>query len=95
MSAPLNYPPEIMDAVAAMQRAAQYLTGQMDDLERLVQTLVGDSKTQATEAFREVQQIWRSSGLQHNETLNAVAKAAGSSYDEITSFDAYLAAQLR
>lgn len=91
----LDYPPEIVDAVVTMQRAAQQLDTEMGDLKRIVDGLVSTSKGAAIEAFNEVQAMWQRSGLAHNETLNAVARAAGDSYDEITAFDSYLAGQLR
>jgi WXG100 family type VII secretion target len=91
----LSYPPEIVDAVATMQRAATQLDQEMADLKRLVDGLVGSSKGTAIQAFNEVQQLWNKSGLNHNETLNAVAKAAGDSHDAVTSFDSYLANQLQ
>jgi uncharacterized protein YukE len=90
----LSYPPEIVDAVTTMQRAATQLDQEMADLKRLVDGLVGSSKGTAIQAFNEVQQLWNKSGLSHNETLNAVAGAAGDSYESITSFDSYLANQL-
>jgi uncharacterized protein YukE len=91
----LNYPPEIVDAVTTMQRAATQLDNEMGDLKRLVDGLVGSSKGAAVQAFDEVQGLWRKSGLAHNETLTAVAAAAGDSYEAITSFDSYLSNQLR
>jgi DNA anti-recombination protein RmuC len=90
----LDYPPEIVDAVVTMQRAAQQLDTEMGDLKRIVDSLVGASKSDAIGALNEVQALWQQSGLAHNQTLTAVAKTAGDSYNEITSFDAYLAKQL-
>ena len=90
----LNYPPEIQDAVATMQRAAKQLDQEMADLKRLVDGLVGSSKGAAVAAFEQVQQLWNKSGLAHNETLDAVARAAGDSYQEITAFDSHVANQL-
>ena len=95
MSGMMNYPPEIVDAVAAMQKAAQLLDQEMADLQRIVGTLVTGSKGDALAAVDEVQRLWQQSGLAHNETLNLVARAAGDSYQEMTSFDSYLANQLR
>jgi uncharacterized protein YukE len=95
MSAPLNYPPEIVDAMFTMQKAAQQLDQEMSDLQTVVNGLVSESKSVAIQAFSDVQDLWRKSGLAHNETLNAVAKAAGDSYHEITAFDAHLASQLQ
>ena len=94
MSTPLNYPPEIIDAMVTMQQAAQRLDQEMADLQRLVNGLVGESKSTAITAFNEVQDLWRRSGLAHNESLTGVAKAAGDSYNEITAFDDHLARQL-
>jgi uncharacterized protein YukE len=94
MSRPINYPPEILDAVVTMNNAAKALDQLMDDLQRLVNGLVGASKGAAVAAFGEVQELWRRSGLSHNQALAGVAKAAGDSYDEMTAFDAYLANQL-
>jgi uncharacterized protein YukE len=90
----LDYPPEIVDAVVTMQRAAQQLDTEMADLKRLVDGLVGASKSDAVTAFNEVQMLWQQSGLAHNQTLTAVAKAAGDSYHEITAFDSWLANQM-
>lgn len=91
----LNYPPEIVDAVVTMQKSAQALDREMNDLRTVVNGLVGSSSSAAVEAFNEAQQLWNKSGLAHNQTLAAVAGAAGESYDEITSFDSFLANRLR
>jgi WXG100 family type VII secretion target len=91
----LNYPPEIIEAVATMQRAATQLDQEMADLKRIVDGLVGSSSGAAVQAFNEAQQLWNKSGLAHNETLASVANAAGDSYEEITSFDSHMANRLR
>lgn len=91
----LDYPPEIVDAVVTMQKAAQQLDTEMQDLKAIVDHLVGTSKSEAIGVFNDVQSIWQSSGLAHNTTLTGMAKAAGDSYHEITAFDSYLATQLR
>jgi uncharacterized protein YukE len=96
MSGPIvNYPPEIVDAVVTMHRAAMDLEREMGDLQRVVSGLVNSSSSGAIQAFNDAQQLWNKSGLAHNETLAAVAHAAGDSYEAITSFDAYLASQFR
>lgn len=95
MSAPLNYPPEIIDAMVTMQRAAQLLDQEMADLQRVVHGLVSESKSVAVQTFSEVQGMWNQSGLAHNKTLGEVAQAAGESYNEIAEFDAHLASQLQ
>jgi uncharacterized protein YukE len=94
-SGQLNFPPEIMDAVSTMQKAAGLIDQEMQQLQTLVNGLVSSSKGAAVEAYNEAQQLWNKSGLAHNEALNGVAKAAGDSYQDITSFDSYLAGQLR
>ena len=91
----LSYPPEIVDAVTTMQRAAKQLDQEMADLKRLVDGLVGSSKGAAIQAFDEVQQLWNKSGLSHNETLTAVASAAGESHQAITAFDNHVANKFR
>lgn len=91
----LDYPPEIVDAVVTMQRAATQLDLEMNDLKKIVDSLVGAAKSDAITAYAEVQMLWQKSGLSHNETLNGVAAAAGDAYNEITAFDAHLASQLR
>jgi uncharacterized protein YukE len=91
----LNFPPEIMDAVSTMQKAAGLIDQEMQQLQTLVNGLTSSSKGAAVEAYNEAQQLWNKSGLAHNEALNGVAKAAGDSYQDITSFDSYLAGQLR
>jgi uncharacterized protein YukE len=95
MSTPLNYPPEIIDAMHTMQQAAERLDLEMADLQRLVNGLVSESKSVAIQAFNDVQELWNRSGLAHNASLTAVGKAAGDSYNEITAFDDYLAKQLQ
>lgn len=95
MAGTLSYPPEIVDAVVTMKRAAGQLELEMADLRRLVDGLVGTSSGAAVQAFNEAQQLWNETGLNHNQTLTAVASAAGDSYEEITSFDNYMANRLR
>jgi uncharacterized protein YukE len=90
----LDYTPDIVDAVVTMQKAAQQLDSEMADLKSVVERLVGGSRSDAVTAFNEVQMLWQQTGLAHNETLTSVAKAAGEAYDDVTSFDAYLARQL-
>lgn len=89
----LNFPPEILDAVSTMKRAATAIDLEMQDLKQLVNSLVSSSKGAAVQAYNEAQQLWDKSGLAHNTALDGVAKAAGDSYQDITSFDRYLANQ--
>jgi uncharacterized protein YukE len=91
----LSYPPEIVDAARTMLDAARQLDNEMAGLRTLVHGLVDASRGDAIQAFNEVQDLWNKSGLAHNETLVAVGNVAGESYQDITSFDTYLANQLR
>lgn len=90
----LNFPPEIAQAVTTMQRTARLLDQEMQDLKKVVDGLTSVSKGAAIQAYNEAQQLWQRSGLAHNEALNAVAKVANDSYNDITSFDNHLARQL-
>jgi hypothetical protein len=91
----MDYPPDIKDAVVTMNKAAQQLDVEMNDLKKVVQNLVGASQGAAILEYNQVHEMWDKSGLAHNSGLMATAKAAGDSYDEVTAFDAYLAGQLR
>lgn len=91
----LNYPPQIEEAVTAMNTARQQLDDEMTQLKSLVERLVANGNSAALTAFNDVQAMWQSSGLSHNETLTGVAKAAGDSYTDIVAYDASVARQLQ
>jgi uncharacterized protein YukE len=91
----LNFPPEIMEAVSTMQRAAGLLDQEMQDLHKNVSAFTNTSQSAAVGAFDEAHQMWQKSGLAHNEALNGLARVAGDSYQDITSFDSQLANRLR
>lgn len=91
----LNFPPEIMDAVSTMEKAAQAIDSEMQQLKGVVNGLVTSSKGAAISAYNDAQNIWNQMGVLHNETLNNLAKEAGNSYTNITDFDNYVARQLQ
>ena len=90
----LDYPAEIKDAVTAMFRLAGELEQKMAELNRTVNLLAGSSQGAAIAAFEQAQHAWNKDGILHNDTLKAVGKVAGESYDEITEYDRYIASQL-
>ena len=95
MSGPINYPPEIVEAVNTMNTSAQSLDGHMQDLGVLVRGLTSGSRGAALDAYGEVERLWQQSGYSHNTALADMAKTVNSSYDEMMAYDLQMSHQMR
>lgn len=91
----LNYTPEIENGAEAMKNAAHALNNEMDNLQRAVYQLTGDSRTSAVDAFAEVNQLWRQTGLGHNDSLDRLAVAYRKAYQDVVAADMDIARRMR
>jgi uncharacterized protein YukE len=95
MAGVLNYPPDFPQEATRMQAAARGLNDLMDDLRRAVNGLAGAQRGAANDALVQVENLWRQTGLGHNDALRGVAKASNDSFNDINALDAHVANQLR
>lgn len=91
----LNYTPEIENGAEAMKNAAHALNNEMDNLQRVVLGLTTDSRTDAVAAFGEVNELWRQSGLGHNDSLDRLAVEYRKAYQDVVAADMEIARRIR